>query len=136
MNKIVACGPVIVENGKLLLTMDKGDNFYKIPGGKLEEGESLEECAIRELEEETGFIGVIIKKLPAMKLKKNPDNGEVISVELYHFLSKLKDKISNYNSFEHSSHIVKWMSIEDIKNNKFPVAPNVKFLIEKGVLKV
>jgi|WetSurMetagenome_2_1015567.scaffolds.fasta_scaffold709026_2 ADP-ribose pyrophosphatase YjhB (NUDIX family) len=132
MNKIVASGPVIIEKNKLLLTMNDGDSFYKIPGGKVEERESFEECAIRELEEETGFIGIIIKKLPTMKLKKDPDNDDIINVELYHFLAKLKNKVSNYDSFEHNGHTVRWIDIEDIKNNKFVVAPNVKFLIDKG----
>jgi 8-oxo-dGTP diphosphatase len=134
MKKIVASGPVIIEDNKLLVTMDNKDTFYKIPGGKLEEGETFEECAIRELKEETGFSCDIIKELPAMKLKKDPDTNEVIDVVLYHYLVKLKDKITDYKSFNHKGHIVKWIDLYDIKENKYPVAPNIRFLIEKCVL--
>ena len=39
---IIASGPVIIENGKLLVNKD---NFYKLPGGTVEEGiEEMEEA--------------------------------------------------------------------------------------------
>jgi len=132
MRKIIASGPVIIENGKLLVTMDKKDDFYKIPGGTLEREESLEECAIRELKEETSFSCDLIKKLSTMRLKKRPKTNEIINIELHHYNAKLKNRISNYKSFNYKGHIIKWLDIEDIKNNKYSVAPNIKFLIEKG----
>jgi len=53
MKKIVASGPVIMEDGKLLVSKDSKDDFYKIPGGTVEEGETLKQCCIREVKEET-----------------------------------------------------------------------------------
>lgn len=131
MKKIIASGPVIIEKNKLLVTMDNKDNFYKIPGGTLEEGETLEECAIRELEQETGFLCDLIKKLPTMKIKKRPGTNEIMLVELHHYLAKLKNSVNNYKSFNYNGHLVSWLNIEDIKNNKYPVAPNIKFLLKK-----
>jgi ADP-ribose pyrophosphatase YjhB (NUDIX family) len=132
MKKLIASGPVIVENHKLLVTMDDKDNFYKIPGGTLEKGESLEDCAIRELKEETGFSCDLIKKLSTMKLKKRPGTKNIIHIELYHYLGKLKIPIKNYNSFNYNGHLVNWLDIRDIKNEKYLVAPNIKFLIDNG----
>jgi 8-oxo-dGTP pyrophosphatase MutT (NUDIX family) len=134
MKKIIASGPVIIENGKLLVTMDKKDDFYKIPGGTLENEESLEECAIRELNEETGFSCSLIKKLPTMKIKKKPGTNESVIVELYHYLAKLKNSVSNHKSFRYNGHLVSWLNIEGIKNGKYPISPNIKFLIEKGAI--
>jgi ADP-ribose pyrophosphatase YjhB (NUDIX family) len=131
MKKVIASGVIIIKENKLLVILDNKDNFYKIPGGSLEEGESLEECAIRELKEETGFSGEIIAKLPSMRLKKRPGTKEVMDIELYHYIAKLKEDISEYKSFNYKGHIVQWISIEDIKENRSPVAPNIKFLIEK-----
>ena len=135
MKKLIASGPVIIENGKLLVTMDNKDNFYKIPGGTLEKGETLEECAIRELKQETGFSCDLIKKLPTMKLTKRPGTGEIMNIKLYHYLAKLKYPISNFRSFNYKNHIVQWIDVDDIKNDKYPVAPNIKFLIERQKIK-
>jgi len=41
-----------------------GDGTWNFPGGHLEFGESLEECAVREVEEETGIKISNIKKGP------------------------------------------------------------------------
>jgi ADP-ribose pyrophosphatase YjhB (NUDIX family) len=131
MKKLIASGPVIIEKNKLLVIMDKKDNFYKIPGGTLEKGESLEECAIRELKEETGFSCILIKPLPIMKFKKRPGTNEIINVELHHYSAKLKKSVSNYRPFNYQGHTVKWLDINDIKKNKYSVAPNIIFLIEQ-----
>jgi len=40
-----------------------GRTFYSIPGGGIEEGETPEQTAIRELKEECGLDGVIIRKV-------------------------------------------------------------------------
>jgi 8-oxo-dGTP diphosphatase len=48
----------IRRNGKVLLGKRIGkhaNGFYATPGGHLEGGESFEQCAIREVEEETGL---------------------------------------------------------------------------------
>lgn len=45
MKYIIASGPVIIENGRLLVNKDDKDDFYKLPGGTIEEDvESLEEA--------------------------------------------------------------------------------------------
>ena len=54
--KRIAARGLITENGKVLLSYEKNTDVYMTPGGGLEDGESLEECCIRELSEETGYI--------------------------------------------------------------------------------
>jgi 8-oxo-dGTP pyrophosphatase MutT (NUDIX family) len=134
MKHIIVSGSVIIEDGKLLVTKDHKDEFYKIPGGTLEKDESLENCAIRELEEETGFCCEIIKKISTMNLSKNPQTKEEMKIELHHYLAKIKEPI-NYSKFEYNNHKVKWLKIEEIKQGKHHIAPNIKFLIEKGDIK-
>lgn len=50
------CRAIIIRDGKILLSHETISGWWLIPGGGLEEGESLEECCIREVEEETGMI--------------------------------------------------------------------------------
>ncbi len=59
---IVAAGGLVSnENGGLLLIYRRG--FWDLPKGKLDEGESIETCAVREVEEETGLTNVLLDKL-------------------------------------------------------------------------
>lgn len=47
---------IIMCDGRILLTHETNSGWWLVPGGGLEEGESAEECCIREVEEETGYI--------------------------------------------------------------------------------
>ena len=56
-NKTRACSrTVIVQDGKILLTHETVSGWWLVPGGGMEEGETPEECCVREAEEETGLI--------------------------------------------------------------------------------
>lgn len=52
----VACRGIVISEGKILLTYEVNTDQYFIPGGGLEDNESPEECCIRELAEETGYV--------------------------------------------------------------------------------
>src|SRR4030095_12129429 len=45
----------IIDNGKILLTKREDFEVWCLPGGGVEEGETLAESAIREVKEETGL---------------------------------------------------------------------------------
>ncbi len=128
---IIASGPVIIENGKLLVNKDDKDDFYKLPGGTIEGGiEDLEEACHREVLEENNAKIEIIKPLHPMILWKNPQTKERMVIVLIHYLAKLlnKEEIKPMGEIKE----VKWLDIKEIKKNKHNVAPNIKFLIEKG----
>jgi len=56
MKKVSARGIIIKDNKVLLIYREKaGDIYYSIPGGKVEEGEKLEETVVREVLEETSI---------------------------------------------------------------------------------
>jgi len=54
----VGVATVVVKDGKILIGRDtrKGDEVYGVPGGHWESGESLKECAAREVKEEGGVV--------------------------------------------------------------------------------
>ncbi|MBP9749036.1 NUDIX domain-containing protein, partial [Patescibacteria group bacterium] len=54
----VGVATVVVKEGKILVGRDmrKGNETYGVPGGHWETGESLKECAMREVKEESGVV--------------------------------------------------------------------------------
>lgn len=135
MKKIVASGPVIIENRRLLVIKEPKDDFYKIPGGTVEGKESLKETCLREFNEETGLRCKIIRKLTTMRLDKNPQTGKKMIIELHHYQCELVNSSENYESFRHGEHQVRWIKLDELSNGKYPLAPNIKYLIEIGEIK-
>lgn len=64
-NKLIieaAGGLIINQKNELLMIYRKG--YWDLPKGKLDPGETMEECAIREVKEETGLLNIqLIKSL-------------------------------------------------------------------------
>ncbi len=59
-----ACDMVLAEEGKVLLIRRGSEPFkgeWAVPGGRIEENETAEECARREMREETGLEVEIVK---------------------------------------------------------------------------
>lgn len=127
---IVASGPVIIEDGKLLVSKDSKDDFYKIPGGRVKEPESFEETAIRRAKEEVNAEIEIIKPLYPNILYENPSTKEKMTIILINYLAKLKNKkeIRPIGDIKE----VKWVEIEKIKKDEGNVSPNVKELVDKN----
>ncbi len=54
----IAVGAIVLSNGKLLMVQranEPGAGLWSLPGGRLEQGELLEDAVKREVEEETGI---------------------------------------------------------------------------------
>ncbi|XFA99340.1 NUDIX domain-containing protein [Candidatus Izemoplasma sp. B36] len=89
-NKVILNGSCVVITNKLnqvLLQKRVDDNGWGLPGGLLEFDETLEECAIREVKEETN-LDIEIKKFIGVFLEKdftweNKDVADVIGFGFY-----------------------------------------------------
>ncbi|MEC5425383.1 8-oxo-dGTP diphosphatase [Virgibacillus sp. C22-A2] len=53
MQRVTNC--IIIDNGHLLLLKKPRRGWYAIPGGKMEQGESIKESVVREYREETAL---------------------------------------------------------------------------------
>jgi len=51
-----ACRGIVIRDGMILMTYEVNTDQWFIPGGGLEENETIRQCCVRELAEETGFV--------------------------------------------------------------------------------
>lgn len=131
---VVASGPVIIEKGKLLASLDNKDDFYKIPGGRVKDSDStLEQTCIREAKEEINADIEILNPLHPMLLQKNPKTGKKQTIVLIHYLARIKNKkdIAAQYPIKEAA----WLEIADIKKGKYKVAPNIDYLVKAGDIK-
>lgn len=97
MEVIRVKGLIINSQGKILLAHN--NNTYQFPGGHKEDDESMNECIIREIKEETG-IDVVVEEEPFLKITTYDNNyfdtGKKVlsSIYYYRFFS---DELPNYD---------------------------------------
>lgn len=125
---------VIIQNSenKILIGKRKGSHspYYSIPGGHLENGESFEEAAIREVFEETSLR---IKNPKVVNVTNNlrtykEENKHYISVNLF------------VNQFEGECKLMEpdkcdgwmWCAIEEIPNPQFDASEYAIDCFKKG----
>jgi 8-oxo-dGTP pyrophosphatase MutT (NUDIX family) len=63
-DRIEAAGGVVVRDGQVALVHRPRYDDWTFPKGKLDPGESFEEAAVREVQEETGVRACLVRELP------------------------------------------------------------------------
>ena len=94
IRKAVRC--YLIKDNEVVVTKykkgNKKEGYYDIPGGKIEEGESPKQTAIREMKEETG---IEIQNLKYKGINKCGNSAEYgysgISAEEPHFCGQISD---------------------------------------------
>jgi len=118
---IIASGPVIVENNKVLLNKHGNDDFWKFCGGRVEEDEiNLKDAAKREVKEEMGINVEILNNSPYFFYTEKEIEGAQISVILVHFLAKRVGEITPGEDIREW----RWVDVNDL--DKENLAPNIK----------
>jgi 8-oxo-dGTP diphosphatase len=67
MNRVHAAGGVVLRDGLVALVHRPRYDDWSLPKGKLDDGESFEDAALREVEEETGLRCSLVRELPAIE---------------------------------------------------------------------
>lgn len=105
-----ACRGIVVSDGKILLTYETNTGQWFIPGGGVETNESHEECCVREVAEETGYI-VEIKE---QYLKINEHYNEWLWVSYYYICDHIGITERKLTEREVEEGLeLRWISLEE-----------------------
>ena len=121
-NETIKAGCVVVnENNEVLLVSRKDENIWSFPKGHAENGETLEQVALREVKEETGYEVEIIKRLSDLTYTHG-QTGELIRVAMF----KAKP-IKKTGDGEKNTQFA-WFSIKEAKKTLYY---NLSFLLKE-----
>jgi len=115
---IIASGPVIVENNKVLLDKDHKEDLWKFCGGKVKENESLIDTAKRRSKEELGIDIEFLDENPYMTFAEKETEKGSIDVILAHFLARAVGEIKPGKDIQDWD----WFDINNLPVN---LAPNI-----------
>ena len=87
-NIIIASGPVIVENDKVLLDKDHREDLWKFCGGKIKKDEKLIDTVKRRSKEELGIDIEILDENPFISYATKETTEGKMDIILVHFLAK------------------------------------------------
>lgn len=82
---IIKYGLLIVRDGKFLVHRKRGTDWFLVPGGKPEEGETAEECLTREIREELdcAVVAGSLKSLTSFTDVAANEPSTLVTVHLY-----------------------------------------------------
>jgi 8-oxo-dGTP pyrophosphatase MutT (NUDIX family) len=104
-------GLVQNENDELLFIFRR--NKWDLPKGKLDKGETIEQCAVREVEEETGIKNIVLKKRILVTNHTYDENGKHILKETYWYKMKATADQELVPQLEEQITELRWLTAEE-----------------------
>lgn len=113
LNVIVAAGGLVYTPDRWLLLIHRLGH-WDLPKGKLDKGESLEQCALREIEEETGAKNLRIDRLLQITYHTYRQKGQLNLKESHWFLVKATGKSALVPQTEEDVQQCRWVPLNEV----------------------
>lgn len=116
---------IIIRGNTIAMMHSLKYDYYKLPGGGIEEGESLEETLIREVKEESGLV-VKESSIKEFGMVRRIEKGMIEDIfiqENYYFLCEAEEKLEEQNLDDYEADerfTLEFVTVEqvlDVNNN-------------------
>ena len=134
--KIIAAGGLVTnQQEELLMIFRRGK--WDLPKGKLDKGETIEDCAVREVEEETGIRNVQLGKLIAITYHDYFDARikQDVTKESHWYAMKILNDQKLIPQTEEDITDIKWVNEIDLKKCLKNSYPNIIEIVAKWKMK-
>jgi 8-oxo-dGTP pyrophosphatase MutT (NUDIX family) len=129
--KIIAAGGIVLnEKNELLMIFRRG--FWDLPKGKLDEGESIPECAVREVQEETGLRNIELQELIGITFHEYEEKGHAILKETHWYKMHASDAEELVPQTEEDILQIEWVKKPDIAKRLEKTYANIIEILSKA----
>ncbi|MCX6331733.1 MAG: NUDIX domain-containing protein [Bacteroidetes bacterium] len=136
-NQIIAAGGLVTNpNGQLLWIFRRG--FWDLPKGKLDEGETIQTCAIREVQEETGLRNIQLHELLKFTNHLYFDKylNEEVTKRTYWFHMTIREEQKGIPQITEDIEKIEWHSLATAKHCLQQTYPTILEVIEAYRIKI
>jgi mRNA-decapping enzyme subunit 2 len=126
LSKIKTCGSILINSRSNKVVLVNCMNSWNFPKGKIDEGETELECAIRETREEVGYdISNLIDEKNFLEFESK--NGKITK---YFIINNVPENIFFKTQTRGEIEQIKWFNINSIKNLPL-ISPHYNEIIKK-----
>lgn len=76
--QVEAAGGIVERDGRIAVVHRPRYDDWSLPKGKLDRGETFEQAALREVEEETGFVCELLEELEPVRYHDNRGRSKLV----------------------------------------------------------
>jgi 8-oxo-dGTP pyrophosphatase MutT (NUDIX family) len=130
VKNITAAGGIVENEHKEILFMFRRGK-WDLPKGKLDDGETIEECAVREVEEETGLHDVERGELIDVTMHQYEEHNVEIQKETYWYAMKVRGEQKLVPQVSEDISELKWVKENELSKYLSNSYSNIIEIVEK-----
>jgi len=127
---VIQAGGGLVRNEKEEILMIFRRGMWDLPKGKLDKGEKLEDCAVREVSEETGLRNVKLVSPLVITYHTYHEGSRFILKESHWYNMKVNGEQQLIPQTEEDIHEIKWVKTTELNNYIKKSFPSVKDVLQ------
>lgn len=127
---IIAAGGIVMNPKQEILWIFRR-GFWDLPKGKLDPGETIPQCALREVQEETGLTQIHLNKLITITYHDYFDNylNTQVTKETHWYKMSIQDLQNGIPQTEEDIEKMEWFSLDALEIPMQHTYENIKLVI-------